>query len=100
MYGTIFRMKVKPGHEDDPVRVFDVWDSGRKPTVPGALGGLLMKPDRESGKYIGVALFEDAASYRANVEDPGQDAWYGELREHLEADPEWEDGEYVAGSVG
>mgnify|MGYP001318041044 CR=1 FL=1 len=38
MYGTIFRMQVKAGREDDLVRLFEEWESERKGKVKGALG--------------------------------------------------------------
>ena len=100
MYGTIFRMKVRAGHEDEVIKAFEAWDSDRKPTLPGAIGSLLMRPDRGSGALIGVAVFQDEAAYRANADAPEQGKWYQGLRGHLESDPEWEDGEYVSGSVG
>ena len=59
-----------------------------------------MKPDRKPGELIGVAVFEDRATYRANADDPEQDAWFRRVRELLESDPDWEDGDYVSGSVG
>ena len=59
-----------------------------------------MRPDGRPGELIGVAVFEDKASYQANADDPEQERWYFRLRELLEDDPEWEDGEYVAGDVG
>ena len=59
-----------------------------------------MKPDAKSGELIGVAVFEDKASYEANADDPEQDKWFGSLRALLTEDPEWEDGEYVAGELG
>ena len=99
MYGTIFRMKVKTGREDDLVRVFKDWESERKGKIKGAIGGLLMKPDNRSGEMIGVAIFEDRESYAANADDPEQHAWFMKMRDLLESDPEWEDGEYVAGSL-
>ena len=46
MYGTIFRMKVKPGRESQMVDLFKEWETSRQPEVAGALGGLLMKPDK------------------------------------------------------
>ncbi len=42
-----------------------------------------------------MAVFSDKASYAANASDPEQDVWYGKFRDLLEADPEWEDGEYL-----
>jgi len=46
---------------------------------------------------IGVAIFRDRESYRANADDPDQDAWYKRLCALLEADPEWEDGVILGG---
>lgn len=99
MYGTIFRMKVKRGQEQKVVGLFQEWDRERKPKVKGALGGYLLKPDKKSGEFVGVAVFQDKASYTANASNPEQDRWYHRVRECLEADPSWEDGEYVAGGV-
>ena len=99
MYGTIFRMKVKKGQEQELVEMFNEWDRQRKPKVKGALGGLLLLPDKKSGEVVGVAIFQNKATYEANANDPEQDKWYKRLRELLTADPEWEDGEYIAGSV-
>lgn len=99
MYGTIFRMKVKPGQEQKVIEVMKEWDRVRKPKVKGAIAGFLLKPDKKSGEFIGVAVFKDRAAYRANADDPEQDKWYRKLRELLQADPAWEDGEYVSGSL-
>ena len=99
MYGTIFRMKVKPGQQQRVAEVFEEWDRDRKPNVKGAVGGLLLRPDGRSDELVGVAVFQDKASYIANADDPEQQRWYTKLRELLEADPEWEDGEYLAGNL-
>ena len=97
MYGTIFRMQVKPGQEQRVAQLFKEWEQERKPKVRGAVTGLLLKPESRPGILIGVAVFADKASYVANSDDPGQDQWYQKLRSLLQADPEWEDGEYVVG---
>ena len=100
MYGTIFRLNVRRGQESKVADLFQEWERERKPNVKGAVGGLLLNPDAKSGELIGVAVFEDKASYLANGDDPEQHQWYLRLRELLEADPQWEDGEYVAGDIG
>jgi len=100
MYGTIFRMKAKLGREQKLIAVFQDWERERKPQTPGAIGGFLFKPDEKPDEFIGVAVFQDKHSYLANAANPAQDAWYKELRELLVSDPTWEDGEYVAGSIG
>ena len=98
MYGTIFRMKVKSGQSQRVIQIFEEWEAQQKPVVKGAVGGLVMKPDGSSNELVGVAIFEDKQSYLANADRPAQQQWYAKLRDALEADPEWEDGEYVAGS--
>ena len=99
MYGSIFRMKVKSGHEKSVIAVWKEWDTSRQSQVSGVVATFLLKPDKGTGEKVGVAVFEDKASYEANADDRAQDKWYRELRENLEADPAWEDGEYVAGAV-
>ncbi|MCI0439344.1 MAG: hypothetical protein L0177_09460 [Chloroflexi bacterium] len=100
MYGTIFRMKPKQGQEQKIIELFEEWERTRKPKVKGAVAGFLMRPDKMAGELVGVAIFSDKASYDANADDPEQDKWYRRLRDLLQADPTWEDGEYVAGGMG
>ena len=96
-YGTVYHMRPKPGAEPHVVALLEEWERERKPKVQGAIGGYLFKPDNRPGQLIGVAIFRDHESYRANADDPEQDAWYRRLREHLEADPEWDDGIILGG---
>ena len=100
MYGTIFRMKVKPGQEQRLVEVFEEWDRERKPNIQGAVASLLLRTDKQPGEFIGVAVFKDKATYVANANDPEQDKWFRKLQELLETDPVWEDGEYITADVG
>src|SRR5690606_25945242 len=97
MYGSIFRMKVKPGRDEQVVDLYREWERDRQPKVKGALGSFLMRTDRDRNTLVGVAVFQDKQAYRANADDPEQDRWYRRLRENLEEDPEWTDGEYIAG---
>ena len=99
MYGSVFRMKVKPGKNQAIADLFSEWDRERQRQVPGAIGGFVLRPDRAAGELIRVAVFKDKASYRANADDPAQHEWYMRMRELLEDDPEWEDGEYIAGGM-
>jgi predicted ester cyclase len=99
MFGTIARMRPKAGRQPDVIRMFDEWGRERGPLVPGALGGYLMRPLNRSNELIAVPIFADRATYEANAKDPQQDAWYRRLRELLEEDPIWEDGDYVVGGM-
>ncbi len=100
MYGTVFRARVKPGREGEVTALFDEWWRERAPRVPGAVAGYVLRPDSGSGELLGVAVFADRASYCANAADPEQDRWYRRLRDALEADPQWEDGEIISASAG
>ena len=100
MYGTIFHMKAKPGQEQAVVDHFDVWEKGRRLKAEGALGGLVMKPDGAPGTIVAVAVFSSKATYEANADHPDQHKWYMGLRELLEEDPDWEDGEFVSQTLG
>ncbi|MBI1884740.1 MAG: hypothetical protein HYS09_00190 [Chloroflexi bacterium] len=93
MYGSVFRIKPKAGKEQDVIRMMEEWNRERRPKVRGALGGYLYKLD--NGGMMAVAMFESKEAYVANAEDPGQDQWYRQFRDLLEADPEWNDGEVV-----
>ncbi len=98
MFGTIFRMIPKAGKEEDIRELFEEWGQTRGKTVPGVVAGYVMKPERSPGELIGVAVFTDRESYFANAASPEQDLWFRRLRALLEADPAWEDGEYLWGS--
>ena len=100
MYGSFMRLKVKPGQEQTVVDVLKEWEAKLKPNIKGAIGGLLLKADSGSGKLLGAAIFEDKASYMANADNPAQHEWYGKLRDLLQSDPEWTDGEYLSVDLG
>ena len=93
MYGTIARLRVKPGRMDDLIhetRSFENLD------VPGFEATYLLGADTDENEAWIVALFVDRDSYRFNAESPEQDARYRRMRALLEADPEWHDGEIIA----
>ena len=99
MYGSIFRIKVKPGQEQKLIDVFKEWDRDRKPKVSGVVHSLLLKPDKKPNELIGVAIFKDKATYSANADDPEQDKWYRQMREYLEENPSWEDSEFIMADI-
>lgn len=96
MYGTVARLKVKPGMEKELAAFGDQWGRERKGSVDGAVGGYVYRLDAGSGAYIMAVAFRDKESYRANAQSPEQDADYRRLRALLTEDPVWEDGEIIA----
>ena len=99
MYGTVAHMRVKPNHQQQLQAMNDNWSQGRGSQVPGYVASYVLRPDDRPDELILLAVFRDRESYRANASDPEQDRWYRQMREHLEADPEWTDGELVFAST-
>ena len=99
MYGSIFRMKLKPGQEQKLINFFEEWERERKPKIQGTVHNIVLKPDKKPNELIGVAMFPDETSYTANADDPEQDEWYRKMRELLEEDPAWEDGEFILADI-
>jgi hypothetical protein len=63
--------------------------------VPGAVAGYLLKPRNGRSELLGVAVFDSESNYRKNANNPEQDHWYRQLRDLLEEDPEWNDGDIL-----
>jgi quinol monooxygenase YgiN len=89
-------MRPKAGHEQALIELNQEWQRVRKPSVKGAVGAYILRPDNKKDEMLLFAIFEDRQTYRANADDPEQDRWFRRVREHLESDPLWEDGEITA----
>lgn len=86
-FGSVFRMKPKPGQKQ---ALIDVFVNSRP---PGETPGFLMAHLYDCGDEVwGVAVFESEKAYRDNANDPEQHKEYEQFRALLEADPEWHDG--------
>jgi quinol monooxygenase YgiN len=92
MYGTVARMRAKPGSGDQLVALSREYDDLG---IRGFVATYVYRLDDNPDDYYMAVLFEDRESYRRNADDPAQDARYRRLRELLEADPKWHDGEVV-----
>jgi quinol monooxygenase YgiN len=89
-------MRPKAGQGKALLALMDEWRQTRKKKIKGAVASYIYRLDRDPGQLVMAVAFQDKKSYRANAEDPEQDKWYRRLREHLQADPVWEDGEIIA----
>jgi heme-degrading monooxygenase HmoA len=93
MYGTVARMRIKPGMEEQLLE-FDRKELAVN--IPGFTGEYIYRMDADPTVYYLVVVFESKEAYGANASSPEQDARYQEMRALLESDPEWNDGEVVA----
>ena len=92
MYGTVARMKVKPGG----------WEGLRKLSedelnlkIKGYIAQYVYKLDSNPNEAYLAVVFDSKESYFANAESPEQDARYQVMMKYLEAEPEWYDGEVI-----
>jgi hypothetical protein len=94
MYGTVFRYRVKAGMEK---RFEEVTREFLSNPPEGFEGALTYRLDKGGSEYITAAAHKDKQSYQENAGSPRQDEWFKSLRETLESDPEWNDGEIIFG---
>jgi len=92
MYGTVARLRIKPGAEKQLIEM-SRQESGLN--IPGYIAQYVYRMDKDPNEYYLVVIFEDRESYTANADSPEQDARYREFRAMLESDPEWHDGVLV-----
>ena len=92
MFGTVARMKVQPGKEQEFIEHGERW-SRERGSSSGQLTSYLVNLDGKPDEYLMVAIFRDRESYLQNANDPETDRFYQDMRKLLKADPEWNDGE-------
>jgi len=97
MYGTVAKLQVKAGREADLTRHLEQYQSGG--LAGGFVASALYRADDGGGHWLAV-VFESREKYDANADSPEQDARYREMRELLDADPEWHDGEVLLRITG
>jgi quinol monooxygenase YgiN len=94
MFGTIARVTVQPGKEQEFLAIGEQWTKERGEAT-GQVAEYVFRSDGRSGEYYLVGIFRDRETYDANARDLETDRWYRRMRETLTADPEWHDGEVV-----
>lgn len=98
MFGTIMRLKAKPGSAQALIDLMDEWVVERGPST-GQVGSHLFKLENTEDEYMAVAIFRDRETYYANAADPETDRRYRALLELLTTEPEWNDGEVIEPST-
>jgi len=92
MFGTVGRLKVKPGKLDELIAAF----AGEQRNIEGHIANYLYKVEGKENELILAVVFRDRDSYMRNADDPAQDDQYRTLVALLEGPPSWEDGEILA----
>ncbi|HEX5505847.1 MAG TPA: antibiotic biosynthesis monooxygenase [Thermomicrobiales bacterium] len=92
MFGTIARVTVQPGKDEEFLAIGAQWTRERG-AATGQVAEYVFKAEGRPGEYFLVGVFRDRDTYYTNARDPETDRWYRRMRATLAADPEWHDGE-------
>ncbi len=92
MYGSISRWLVKDGKQGELEQLADELMRDR-PSSSRSVH--VYRSDADPREYWVAGVFESREAYAANSASPEQGARFQRLRELLESDPEWHDGEVV-----
>ena len=93
MFGTIAKMKFKPGSVDKMQEDMKAFEDRQ---VKGFLFNTVYRSQTDPDEIWLVVGFEDEASYRANADDPRTDEMARKMQEMMAAPPEWHDGDIVS----
>ena len=91
MYGTVAKMKLKPGTEQKIMETMEGSQTGRE----GHVATYVFKSDADPNVHFVTTIFESKSAYKKFADSPDQDKRFRQMRELLAADPEWHDGEVI-----
>lgn len=94
MYGTVARLRVKPGMLAQLQAAMRDEDADLEPRYAGYSAYVYQMDSNPNELYL-VVMFPDRESYFANANSPEQHQSYLKMMECLEAEPEWHDGEII-----
>jgi heme-degrading monooxygenase HmoA len=93
MYGTVARLRLKPGMEE---RMQALSDEQTATAMPGFVGNYVYRMDNDPNEFYLVVIFDSKESYVANATSSEQHERFQQMMEMMAAEPEWHDGEIVA----
>jgi quinol monooxygenase YgiN len=94
MYGTIARMKIKPGSLDALTSLTSSMEGDLAGV--GWLSSTIYQSDGDPNELWLAVVFESKEAYHKNAQSPAQNERFTQMRALLEADPEWHDGMVVS----
>jgi heme-degrading monooxygenase HmoA len=92
MYGTVARMKVRPGALEALKRFAEAESNS---SIKGYKAQYVYQMDNDPNEVYVVVVFDSKESYFANADSPEQSERYGEMMKYLAGEPEWHDGEII-----
>ena len=92
MYGTVARMKVKPGMMD---QLREMSMTPEMMSIPGLIQTYVYVMDADPNTLMMAVVFSDKEAYLKNAGSSEQNERYEQMVALLEGTPEWNDGEIV-----
>lgn len=92
MYGTVARLRMKPGAQAQIEEMRRTMEAAR---VPGFVATYMYRMDADPNEYYMAVIFTSKEAYQANANSPEQHARFQQMMQMLEREPEWHDGEIV-----
>ena len=92
MYGSIFNLKPKKGKKE--ALIDHLKNDQDRPE--GGVAWYVLNPDND-GDLVGIAIFKNEESYKANAERPEQHDNFIKMMDFLVEEPTWNDGNFVIG---
>jgi quinol monooxygenase YgiN len=92
MYGTIAKLKVKPG-QVEAMKSHMASVSSRQ--APGFVSVNVYQMDADPNELYLAVVFESKDAYVANANRPETDADFKKMMQFLVAEPEWHDGQVI-----
>jgi len=92
MYGTIAKLKVRPGKLDELIKIAGHYG---EIDIPGMLWTHLYQSEDDPNECWIAVAFDSKDAYTANADSPEQNTRYEAMRALLSADPVWNDGVVV-----
>jgi quinol monooxygenase YgiN len=92
MYGTIARVKTRPGALDF---LRQLAQQSKSDPPPGAVAEYIYQMDSDPNELWLVVMFESKEAYHANAQNPETHAKYEQIMAWFTEEPEWHDGEVV-----
>jgi len=93
MFGTIARLRVKPGMKPELKKAMA---QDELAAIPGWVADYVFESTEDPDECYLVAFFEDQETYTANADSPEQHERYLKMRACLLEDPEWHDGTVIS----
>ena len=94
MYGTVARMRVKPGVAAQ-LEALSTRMAGEEAGSPGYVAQYVYRMDADPDELYLAVIFASREAYQANAAIPDQTARYEEMVALLAGPPEWHDGEVI-----